>query len=141
MEECFDNGKGFTFKPGGVSMLPFIEGSSDAVTIERFKGGAKKYDVVFFQREDGRYILHRVIGIKGKYLEICGDNQWNKELISEDMIFAVVSDVKRNGKNVPMTGLSYGIYCRTLFIRRFVIHVKNYIRRHFLRRGNKCDSN
>lgn len=133
MEECFDKNLGFTFNPGGVSMLPFIRGGSDSVTIKRFEGKAKKYDIVFFRRADGKYIMHRVIGKRDGKNVVCGDNQYICELVSDDMIFSIVTGVQRGDRELKMKGFLYAVYCRTLFLRRFYLHVCRWMRYHFKR--------
>lgn len=132
MEERFAQGMSFTFKPGGVSMLPFIRGGRDAVTVEKYEGHIKKYDIVFFRRKDGRYIMHRVIKIEDESIKVCGDNQYWKETITEDMIFAVVTKTCRK-----MKGAVYFFYCRTLWLRRFYCHVRQWIRFHIIKKGGK----
>lgn len=133
IDECFKQGKSFTFKPSGVSMLPFIRGGRDDVTIEPFNGSAEKYDVVFFRRADGKYVMHRIIGKEKDGYVICGDNQYNTEKVTEDMIFALVKGVSRDGKDIDMNGVAYKIYCETLFARRFYCHVKGWIYYHFMK--------
>lgn len=123
----------FTFKPGGTSMLPCIKGSSDSVTIDKYEGGVKKNDIVFFVRGSGKYVMHRVIKIEGNRIWVCGDNQYILEKITEDMIFAYVTKIVREGKELRESK----IYLNTLFIRRFCIHVKDYIKRHFTREAEK----
>lgn len=136
IDECFKRGKSFTFKPNGISMLPFIRGGRDDVTIEPFSGSAEKYDIVFFQRADGKYVMHRVIGKEEDGYIICGDNQHVTEKVSGDMIFAVVTKVSRGGKEADMNAFLYKIYCRTLFIRRFYCHVKAWLYYHFVKGRN-----
>lgn len=133
MEERFDAGGTFTFRPGGISMLPYIRGGEDKVTIRRFEGNAKKYEVVFFRRDDGKYIMHRVVGKKGGEYLICGDNQWRKERVSEEKIFATECGVERNGRKIKKGSL-YALYCRTLFVRRFYLRGINYIKKHILKK-------
>jgi hypothetical protein len=39
----------------------------------------KKYDVIFYRRENGQYVLHRIIKIKKDGYVCRGDNQTAKE--------------------------------------------------------------
>ncbi|MCD8049041.1 MAG: S24/S26 family peptidase [Clostridia bacterium] len=133
IDKCFNEGCVFTFKPGGTSMLPCIKGSSDSVTIEKYEGGAKKNDIVFFVRRNGKYVMHRVIKIEGDGIWVCGDNQYYFEKINEDMIFAYVTKIVREGKERKESA----IYLKTLFIRRFCIHVKDYLRRHLKKEAER----
>ncbi len=126
IDEAFENGEEFEFCPNGISMLPFIKGGKDVIKIKKYDGGAKKYDVVFYVRPDGKYVLHRIVRVKGDELYMCGDNLWWVEHVPEEDIFAILSSVK--GKK--MCGAGYFLYCRTLFARRFVFHAVSYIKRH-----------
>ncbi len=133
IDEAFSKGDSFTFKPNGVSMYPFIKGGRTFVTIEKYKGGAKKYDIVFYQRDDGKYVMHRIIKaqntIQNDFYGVCGDNQWWVENVTDGQIFARVTHVE--GKK----GMGGFLYLRTLFMRRFIKHVFNYVKRHI--GGNK----
>ena len=50
-----------SFVSAGVSMLPTIRDRKDTVTLVSPQGKLKKGDVPFYQRDNGQYILHRVI--------------------------------------------------------------------------------
>lgn len=124
IDTAFERGEAFAFQPNGVSMKPFIKGGKTNVTIEKYTGGAKKYDIVFYQRDDGKYVMHRVVKMYDNSYGVCGDNQWWIENVKDEQIFARVTCVE--GKR----GLGGYLYLRTLFIRRFFIHVKKYIKKH-----------
>lgn len=125
IDSAFERGETFTFKPNGISMLPFIEGGKESVTICQYNGGAKKFDIVFYRRSDGKYVMHRIVKITPSGYGVCGDNQWWVESVSDESIFAIVSEVE----NKKMQGLRYSLYCRSLSFRRFVKHVKAYIKK------------
>ena len=124
IEAAFDKGESFVFVPNGVSMLPFIKGGKTCVTIEKYTGGAKKYDIVFYKRDDGKYVMHRIVKIYPDSFGACGDNQWWVEKVFEQQIFATVTSVE--GKK----GMGGWLYLSTLPIRRFIIHVIKYIKKH-----------
>ncbi len=126
INDAFNRGEAFAFKPNGISMLPFIKGGFDKVCLEKYEGGCKRYDIVFYIRDDGKYVLHRIVGFKDEKILVCGDNQWYIEEIKEDMIFARVCWVE--GKN--MQGIKYFVYCRMLFLRRFTKHIVDFLKRH-----------
>ncbi|MBQ8002719.1 MAG: hypothetical protein IJ297_04685, partial [Clostridia bacterium] len=56
---------------------------------------------------------------------VCGDNQWWVEKVYDNQIFAIVTSV---GGKKKMGGF---VYLHTLPLRRFIIHVKKYIKKHF----------
>ncbi len=113
-------------------MRPFIIGGRDAVTIEKYNGGAKKFDIVFFRRQTGKYVMHRVIKREGETIFVCGDNQYYLEKITEDMIFASVVKTRRR-----MDGAAYFMYCRTLWLRRFYCHVRQWTYNHVFKGGKR----
>lgn len=124
INEAFENGNSFSFKPNGISMRPFITGGKSFVTIEKYTGGAKKFDVVFYKRDDGKYVMHRIVKMLDACYGVCGDNQWWVEKVNDEQIFAIVTAV--DGKK---TQGSF-VYLRTLCTRRFIIHVIKYIGKH-----------
>ena len=65
IREVMDSGGEFTLYPRGTSMLPLIVQGRDSVTLvkaEEFRTG----DIAFYQRENGQYVLHRVIAADGE---------------------------------------------------------------------------
>lgn len=135
IKERFEKGESFVFKPNGVSMLPFIKGGETSVEIEKYEGGAGMFDIVFYVRGDGKYVMHRIVKmykIAKMYTNsfgVCGDNQWWIEEVKEEQIFAIVRKV--SGRRLPGNWL----YLHTLPLRRFVIHVIQYLKKHM--RGEK----
>ncbi len=125
IDQAFEKGESFTFTPNGVSMKPFINGGQTSVTIEKYTHGAKKYDIVFYMRDDGKYVMHRIVKTYADSFGVCGDNQWWVEKVYEKQIFAIVKSVQ--GKKMP----GGFIYLSTLPLRRFIIHVIKYIKKCF----------
>lgn len=55
--------------------------------------------MVFFQREDGRFVMHRIWKIKNDGYYIVGDAQTEIEgPVKEEQIFALITKVHRRGK-------------------------------------------
>ena len=129
LDEAFKNGQGFFFKPNGRSMRPFIKGGNTDVCVEKYKGGAKKYDIIFYKRDDGKHVMHRIVKIYPDSFGACGDNQWWIEKVNESQIFGIVTSVGGREKTGSF------LYLHTLPVRRFILHVKAYIKKHF--GGNK----
>ena len=65
-------GREVSFTPKGASMLPFIKGGRDNVTLRKMDK-VEVGDIVLVRLSDMRYVLHRVIRIDGEALEIMGD--------------------------------------------------------------------
>lgn len=70
-EELLNEGREVTFTPLGSSMLPFIRGGKDSVTLKK-KPDAAVGDIVLV-RLPGRYVLHRIIALEGEKVTLMGD--------------------------------------------------------------------
>ncbi len=99
IRETLDMGKSFRLEPFGSSMHPTIREGVDAVYIKKPSGRIKKYDIAFYKRDNGAFILHRVIkATKAGYI-LCGDNQFIPEHgISDRHIIGVVTEIERDGR-------------------------------------------
>ena len=57
------------------------------------------YDVVLYKRDNGKYILHRIIDVDSNGYVMCGDNQFIKELVrKKKQILAVMTGFYRDKK-------------------------------------------
>lgn len=65
-------GREVSFTPKGTSMLPFIRGGRDSVTLKKL-AEVKVGDIVLVRLPDSRYVLHRVWSLDGDSLELMGD--------------------------------------------------------------------
>ncbi len=106
-------GKEVLFTPNGKSMLPMLTPGVDSVTLRAAPPKLKKYDVPLYRRDNGQFVLHRVVRVMkdGTYL-MCGDNllykEWN---IRHDQIIGVISNFTHNGKQYSCTDFKYRLYC------------------------------
>lgn len=109
-----------SFVSAGVSMLPTIQDRMDTVTLIKPQGKLRKGDVPFYQRDNGQYILHRVVYVNGDTYVMRGDNQWQNEYnIRHDQIIGVLYSFDRNGKTHKVTDFSYRVYVKFLPIIRY----------------------
>ncbi len=130
IEEKLKNGGEVSFKPHGISMLPLIRQGKDSVTLEQLKREAKKFDVIFYRRPDGQFVLHRIIGHDKNGFILCGDNQFVKEYeVQKSQIIGIMTSVCREGGRISCESAGYKVYCRSLFLRRVYLRIKNLFRR------------
>lgn len=131
ISESIKDGGQFTMLPRGISMLPLIRPARDEVVLVE-PINIKKTDIVLYRRDDGHFVLHRVMYIKkGEYL-MCGDNQsWLEHGITEKHLLAKVSEIHKDGKTVDTTTKKYSKYVKKLYskirrarIRRFLGRIK-----------------
>ena len=116
----------------GISMWPMLFDRRDFVTLVPAPGCYHKGDLILYRRENGSYILHRVVRMVSADEFICsGDNQWLPEEVSASQVFAIVTAFCRDGKDYPVTHPGYQRYVRTwvaMFpIRRPVLALKNLL--------------
>ena len=120
-------GQSVQFSPQGTSMLPMIRQDVDSVIISPVTQKLRKYDIPLYQRNSGKYILHRIVEAGDTYT-CMGDNQFTKEYgLRDDQIIGYVTEFYRNGKKHSTDEIIYKFYCRVWYhSRRF---------RHFWRRA------
>ena len=112
VRECIDAGQSVWFSPKGTSMLPMIRQGVDTVCISPIKGQLKKYDIPFYQRDNGQYVLHRIVRVEDTYTCV-GDNQFELEKgLRHDQMIAVVTAFSRGEKRYSVSSLRYRLYCR-----------------------------
>lgn len=123
IEEKLKSGAEVTINPGGISMEPLIKAGRDSVVLTS-PDSLKKYDVVLYRRENGQFVLHRIIKKKDDFLVMCGDNQVVLEYgIKTDDIIAKMSSVIRKNKNISVLCMPYKIYS---VVRVFEQRIKAY---------------
>jgi len=97
----------------GNSMYPFLRHGIDSVLLAKRWARTKKGDIVLTRRDDGNYVLHRVMKIKGGSFFIMGDSQDRPEgPLDMGQIAAVVVKVYRKGREIPCSSLSWRMLSR-----------------------------
>ena len=118
----------------GDSMRPLIRQDRDILIIEKPQGRLKKYDVPLYKRDNGQYVLHRVLKVRPNDYVICGDNRYSKEYgITDGHIIGVLTAVVRDGKEMPITDWKYKAYvhlwCDLFPIRAVILKARNISQR------------
>lgn len=65
LRELTDAGKEVSLIIAGSSMAPFLVHHRDTIYFSKPNSPLKKGDMVFYQRTDGQYVMHRIYKIKG----------------------------------------------------------------------------
>ena len=93
-------------------MLPMMREGTDAVVLSPVPQRLKKYDLPLYRRENGQFVLHRIVKA-GESYTCMGDNQfWKEDGLSHTQMIAVVSTFSRSGKEHSVNELGYRLYCR-----------------------------
>lgn len=83
----------------GSSMSPFLIHRRDTIYFGPPNRDFKKGDMVFYQRDNGDFVMHRIYKINQSGFYLVGDAQTIIEgPIKRTQIFALVKKVKRKGK-------------------------------------------
>lgn len=101
----------------GTSMLPLLRENRDLMVIRK-KDTAylRKYDAVLYLRDNGEYVLHRVLKVNTDSYWVIGDNCINGEEIHDNQILGVLEEIVRGGKTIKVTDKSYRIFVRVWWI-------------------------
>lgn len=126
IKEKIDDGGTVKLPITGISMRPLLVWGRDTVDIVKCEN-PKKGDVIFYRRDNGQFVLHRIVGTDEKGYVLCGDNQWYLERgIEKRHIIAVVTSITRKGKTFDVTkNVPYKVYSSLwmalLPLRKFII--------------------
>lgn len=118
----------------GTSMMPLLRQHKDFVVIKKIDRKLKKYDVPLYKRNNGQYVLHRIIKITTNGYIIRGDNCFNNEYdITDNNIIGVLDYIVRDNKiikkNNPRYVIYYHLWCDCYFVRKFIIKLKSLLYR------------
>jgi len=113
IRESLEQGKSVRFMPRGTSMLPMLRQGLDSVILSPLPARKlNKYELPMYQRENGQYVVHRIIKV-GKTYTCMGDNQFRKERgLTQEQMIALVTGFTRDGKEHSVEELSHRLYCR-----------------------------
>lgn len=127
--EVVNGGGEFELYPRGTSMLPLIVEGRDAVRLVKPENLAVD-DIALYKRENGQFVLHRIVAAEGDLFDMCGDNQCVvEEGIRREQIIAKVGSMTINGKLVGVDDKKYRRYIdrrKNLKLRRVGIIVKRF---------------
>ena len=88
----------------GVSMKPTLKAGRDFAVLKKAPEKLKKNDIPFYRREDGSFVLHRIVGEDENGYILQGDNQNVKEYgVRHSQVIAVLTAVERDGARIPVT--------------------------------------
>lgn len=114
----------------GVSMYPLLRKRKDSVHIIKITKPLKKNDVILYQRNDGKYVLHRLISIKNNKYVFCGDNQWQKEYgITDNHIIGIMVGYYRKEKYKSVNSFAFKVYTFIITITRPIRRLRDFVKR------------
>lgn len=126
----------------GDSMMPLLRQRRDIIHISKAEGRLKKYDVPLYKRDNGQYVLHRILKVRDNDYLICGDNRTGiEEGITDRHIIGVMTGVSRDGKFLSVEDKRYRLYVLLWGGRRsyriFFLRLKALTKRLFKGKGKR----
>ena len=113
IREVLSSGGEFRLYPHGTSMLPLLRQGRDSVALRRVDSPIRAGDILFYQRPDGSFVLHRVRSVAPEGLTLIGDNQTVPEPgVAPDWVIGRVTRIFRDDKEVFCNGWRYRWYLR-----------------------------
>ena len=109
--DIIKSGKDVSVTVTGSSMAPFLAHLRDSIIVSPPPRQFHRGDMVFFQRQDGSYVMHRIHHLKEGKLYLVGDNQTEIEgPIDPEQVFGIVRKVIRNGKLLQKGDFWWGFF-------------------------------
>jgi len=133
MREPLAEGKEIALTIRGNSMWPLLLSGRDKIFIKTLDF-YKKYDIILYKRDNGSYVLHRIVGKKNGAFILAGDGEFKKEYpIYENQIAAGAVGGVRKGRPFSCTDFTYRLYSVVwtflLPVRPYIVRVAAPIRR------------
>ena len=135
IEDSFRQGLTVTLTVTGRSMRPLFFHKRDSVILSACDPySLKRGDVPLYRRENGQYVLHRIVHVDEDSYTLTGDAQWQLETdLPKNRVLAVMTGFIRKGKTVDCCNFGYRVY-KTLWmwllpLRPFIARVFRALRR------------
>lgn len=138
------------FVPGGNSMWPTLKNAGQSVVVLKKTERLKRFDVALYIRDNGAYVLHRVMQVKENGYVMCGDSQFDLELVREDQVIGIMESFYRGKKCIECSSPKYIKEVENWYRRKryrklklkcffFSLRVKNKLKRMFGKKQKGAD--
>ena len=102
LRTLIEEGKQVSMIISGSSMAPFLIHARDHICLKSPSGELRKGDMVFYQRSNGEYVMHRIYNVKNEEYYLIGDAQTVIEgPIQREQIFAMTRAAAPARRAVP----------------------------------------
>lgn len=130
IQEVLSKGEDVTITASGNSMMPlWVHGKTRVVLTKCEPEGLKKGDVPLYIREDGKYVLHRIIRVNADSYDLAGDAQVRVEKgLPKASVLAVTKGYySRKGKFIPLDKFTHRVFSSLWILvrplRRYILAV------------------
>ena len=116
----------------GDSMYPLIR-PRDLLVIKKVEKPLRRLDIPLYKRDNGQYVLHRIIKKRRNDYLICGDNRTDIEKgITDKHVIGVLTAVIRGGETISVYRFDKRLYAHLLMVsfpfRKFIGFCKRVLR-------------
>lgn len=99
LRELTEEGREVSMQIAGNSMSPFLVHGRDVICFRKPDRPLRVGDMVFYQRGNGQFVMHRICKVRPEGYYIVGDAQVQVEgPVRREQVFAVITRVNRKGK-------------------------------------------
>lgn len=132
LRQLVESGKEVNLRVSGNSMAPFLIHQRDMVYFGPVRKPIKKGKIVFYQRDNGQFVMHRLYRVRGNSCWMIGDAQTQIEgPLTQDHIFGEITAVSRKGKMIQPGDFWWEffehIWIRVIPFRRHIIRFYSWI--------------
>lgn len=121
LRDLVNEGKECRLLISGSSMAPFLVHERDSIIFSKPDRELRRGDMVFYQRENGQYVMHRILHVRPEGLYIIGDAQTEVEgPVKPEQVFALVTKACRKGKWIG-PGNFWWWFFSTVWLRLFPV--------------------
>lgn len=121
LRDLVNEGKDCRLLISGSSMAPFLVHERDSIIFSKPDRELRRGDMVFYQRDTGQFVMHRILHVKPDGLYIIGDAQIEVEgPVKPEQVFALVTKVNRKGKWIG-PGNFWWWFFSTVWLRLFPV--------------------
>lgn len=134
LRELVEEGKEVSLLIAGSSMSPFLIHERDYIYFASPREPLKRGDMVFYQRDSGQFVMHRIYKAAPEGFYIVGDAQQDIEgPVRRDQIFARVYQVQRKGKKIGPGNFWWEffehVWIRIVPLRHFAVNLYSFAAR------------
>ena len=117
----------------GDSMYPLIK-PRDLLVIKLPRFPMKRLDVPLYKRDNGQYVLHRIVKVRRDDYLLCGDNRVELESgITDRHIIGMLTDIIRDGKTISVYSFKKRVYahiwCDFRPFKRVIYRIRREIKK------------
>lgn len=132
--EKIESGGEVSIPVTGRSMYPTLIQGRDYAVLKSAPESLKKGDIPLYRRENGQFVLHRIVGENSDGYILCGDNQTEKEYgVKRSQVIAVLCAVERDGERLsldsPKLFVNNGFHRQIHFVRKYGSRIKRIFKR------------